>query len=51
MKPNPEQLPLPFIAEPPNIAEQDKRKAIAVERKPPEREGAVVHPAGEVRSA
>lgn len=41
----PEQLALPYVALPPDPQPKpDKPKAIAVQRKPPEREAAVSHP-------
>jgi hypothetical protein len=57
-----EQLPLPFVASPlespdaelssrGNRPKPDRHKVLGVERKPAEREGAVMHPEQRIKSA
>jgi hypothetical protein len=47
----PEHLPLPHVYEPPDPRPRpDRRRAVAVERKPPERQIAAEHPR-QVKSA
>jgi hypothetical protein len=47
-----DQLPLPFVFQEPDPSPRpDRVKAVEVQRKPAQREAAVLHPEGEARSA